>query len=120
MKRFLVLLLVLFVALNAFALNPDVNWVQPSLVDSNAMGRMLVQEWAFGSIDIAFIVLSIVTIVILLRYGIPVSMLLVSVMGYATVFALGFNSVIAWGVIIAGIVAISLMIVINLLLKTQY
>jgi hypothetical protein len=84
------------------------------------MGVELVQEWAFGSIDLAFLLLSIITCVILLRYGIPISTILISVMGLATVFAFGFNSLIAWGILIAGIILVSLMVVINLLLKTWY
>lgn len=120
MKKILIALCLLLITSWGFAINPDVNWVQPSLVDSNAMGAMLVQEWAFGSIDMAFLLLSVMVCVILLRYGLPISTMLISVMGFATVFAFGFNSLIAWGILIAGIIAISLMVVINLLIKTWY
>ena len=103
-----------------FAINPDLNYVQPSLMDMNGMGAMLVQEWAFGSIDMAFLVVSLVTILVLLRYAVPISVIMVSVMGFAAVFTFGFNSLIAFGVLVAGIIVISLMVIINLLMKTQY
>lgn len=103
-----------------FAINPSVPYAPCSVMDANCMGAMLVTEWAFGSIDMAFLLLSLVTCVILLRYGLPISTMLISVMGFATVFAFGFNSLIAWGILIAGIILLSLMTVINLLLKTWY
>ena len=120
MKNIYLLIGLILLSGIAFAINPDLNYVQPSLMDMNGMGAMLVQEWAFGSIDMAFLVVSLVTILVLLRYAVPISMILVSVMGFATVFAFGFNSLIAFGVLVAGIIVISLMVVINLLLKTQY
>lgn len=120
MKKILLAVFLLLVSVSVFAINPDQNYVQPSFIDSNAMGAMLVQEWAFGSIDLAFLLLSIITCIILLKYGIPISTILISVMGFATVFAFGFNSIIAWGILIAGVILISLMTVINLLLKTWY
>jgi hypothetical protein len=121
MNKTLSLLFLLLISVSVFAINPnDLNYVTPSLLDSNSMGAMLVQEWAFGSIDMAFLLLSVITCIILLKYGIPVSTILISVMGFAAVFAFGFNSLIAWGILIAGIILISLMTVINLLLKTWY
>jgi hypothetical protein len=104
----------------AFAINPNNPYVQPVFTDMNGMGALLVQEWAFNSIDLAFLLLSLACCVILLRYAVPISMIAVSVMGLATVFAFGFNSIFAWGILIAGIIVISLMTVISLLNKTQY
>lgn len=118
-KIFLVFVLLLLSGL-VFAINPNVPYQSCSVMDSNCMGAMLVQEWSFGSIDMAFLFLSLATIVILLRYGFPISVMLIGVMGFATVFAFGFNSIIAWGILIAGIIALSLMIVIALLTKTWY
>jgi hypothetical protein len=112
--------LLLMLCGSVFAINPNVPFVQPDLMDSNTMGTLLVTEWAFGSIDIAFLVLAIIISIIMLKYAVPISVILISIMGMATVFAMGFNSIIAWGILIAGILAISLMVVINLLLKTQY
>lgn len=103
-----------------FAITPGGTYTPCSVTDANCMGAMLVTEWAFGSIDMAFILLSIITCVILIRYALPISTMLISVMGFATVFAFGFNSLIAWGILIAGIILLSLMTVINLLLKTWY
>jgi len=120
MNKIILLLGIIFLATGVFSIDPDINFVQPNLMDSNTMGIMLVQEWAFGSIDLAFLIFSMIIVFILLKYGIPISMIMVSVMGVATVFAFGFSSIFAWGILLAGIVAISLMIVVNLLLKTQY
>jgi hypothetical protein len=120
MNKILSILFLLLISSMVFAINPDGNYVACSIMDANCMGTMLVTEWAFGSIDMAFLLLAIVTCIILLRYGLPISTILISVMGYATVFAFGFNSIIAWGILIAGIIMISLMVVINLLLKTWY
>jgi len=119
MNKFVPILLVLLLS-GVFAINPDVNYSTCNIMDSNCMGTLMVTEWAFGSIDIAFIILSIVTAIIMIKYALPISIILFSVMGWATVFAFGFNSVIAWGILIGGIIVISLMVVINLLLKTQY
>jgi hypothetical protein len=120
MKKILVLLFCLVFIANVFAINPNVPYSQPSLTDPVGMGSLLVQEWSFGSIDLAFIILSIVTAFLMIRYGLPMSIIAVSVMGFATVFGFGFNSIIAYGVLIVGIILISLMVVVNLLAKTQY
>ena len=105
---------------SVLAINPNQPYTPGSVIDANTMGAMLVQEWAFGSIDLAFLILSVITSIILLRYALPVRTIAISVMAFATVFAFGFNSIFAWGILITGIVALSLMIVVNLLLKTQY
>ena len=120
MNKVFIALCLLLISSFAFAIDSNGSYTPCSIVDSNCMGAMLVQEWAFGSIDMAFLLLSIITCLILLRYGLPISIMLIAVMGFATVFAFGFNSLIAWGILIAGIIIISLMIVINLLLKTWY
>lgn len=103
-----------------FAINPDGNYTSPSLVDPVGMGALLVQEWSFGSIDLAFLIVSIIVAVVFTYYALPSSITAFGVMALATVFALGFNSIFAWGILLVGIVAISLMVVINLLLKTSY
>ena len=118
--KFITILFLLLMSVSVFAIDANKTYVVPTLLDSNSMGAMLVQEWAFGSIDMAFLLLGIITCVILIKYGIPVSTILISVMGEATVFAFGFNSLIAWGILIVGIILVSLMVVINLLLKTWY
>jgi hypothetical protein len=105
---------------SVFAIDYNKPYVQAQLMDSNTMGILLVQEWAFGSIDLAFILLSLVILFVFVKYAVPISMVLLSVMGLATVFAFGFNSIIAFGILIAGIVVISLMVVLNLLLKANY
>jgi len=120
MKKTLLFLFLVLISVSVFAIDANNTYVVPTLLDSNSMGAMLVQEWAFGSIDMAFLLLGIITCVILLRFAIPVSTMLISVMGLACVFAFGFNSLIAWGILIAGIILVSLMVVINLLLKTWY
>lgn len=114
------ILFVLLISSAVFGINPNEPYVQPSLTDMNAMGRFLVQEWAFGSIDAAFLVLSMVTVGVLLKFGTPMSTITLGVVGLAVVFAFGFNSLLAWGILILGIVLVSLLFVINLLLKTQY
>jgi hypothetical protein len=80
----------------------------------------LVTEWAFGSIDMAFLILCIIVCVIMIKYALPMSIIAVSVMSLATVFAFGFSSIFAWGFLIVGIIMISLMVVVQLLLKTNY
>lgn len=120
MNKYAIILGLLLIMVNVFAIDPNTPFVQPELMDSNGMGKLLVMEWAFGSIDAAFLILSLIVVVILIKYAVPISVIMMSIMGLATVFAFGFNSIFAWGLLIAGIVVLSLMITTNLLLKTQY
>jgi hypothetical protein len=48
------------------------------------------------------------------------SIIAVSVMSLATVFAFGFSSIFAWGFLIIGIITISLLVVLNILYKSSY
>lgn len=120
MKLFATFLILVLLMVSVFAINPNVPYVAPTITDSNTMGALLVTEWAFGSIDLAFLILSIIVCVIMIKYALPMSIIAVSVMSVATVFAFGFSSIFAWGILIAGIIMISLMVVVNLLLKTNY
>jgi hypothetical protein len=120
MNKFASILFLIILSASVFAINPNQPYVAPTITDSNAMGALLVTEWAFGSIDLAFLILSIIVCVIMVRFALPMSIIVVSVMSLATVFAFGFSSIFAWGVLIVGIVVISLLVVINLLLKTSY
>lgn len=120
MNKLVSLLFLVLLSVSVFAINPNVPYVAPSITDSNSMGALLVQEWAFGSIDMAFLILSIVVCVIMIKYALPMTIIAVSVMSLATVFAFGFNSIFAWGFLIVGIILVSLMTVTQLLLKTNY
>lgn len=120
MNKLLSILFLVLLMASVFAINPNVPYVAPTITDSNSMGALLVTEWAFGSIDMAFLILSIMVCVIMIKYALPMSIIAVSVMGVATVFAFGFSSIFSWGILIAGIIMISLMVVMQLLLKASY
>lgn len=120
MNKFASILFLLLISVSVFAINPNTPYVTPTITDSNTMGALLVTEWAFGSIDMAFLILSIIVCVIMIKYALPMSIIAVSVMSLATVFAFGFSSIFAWGFLIVGIIMISLMVVVQLLLKTNY
>jgi len=120
MNKFATFLILMLLSASVFAINPSTPYVAPTITDSNTMGALLVTEWAFGSIDLAFLVLSIFVCVIMIKYALPMSVIALSVMSVATVFAFGFSSIFAWGILIAGIIMVSLMVVVNLLLKTNY
>jgi hypothetical protein len=120
MKVFVTFLILIILIAGVFAINPNTPYVAPTITDSNTMGAFLVTEWAFGSIDLAFLILSIIVCVIMIKYALPMSIIAVSVMSLATVFAFGFSSIFAWGFLIIGIITISLLVVLNILYKSSY
>lgn len=120
-NKFVSILLLIFMILPfSLAIVPGGTYVAPEFTDTNSMGVMLMQEWAFGSIDVAFLLICIVDVVLLVRFQLPMSIIAFSVMGWSTLFSVGFNSIFAWGFLIIGIIVISLLVVLNMLLKSSY
>lgn len=115
-----VLLLVLLALPFCLAIVPGGTYTAPEFTDTNGMGVMLVQEWAFGSIDVAFLLICVVDVILLVRFQLPMSIIAFSVMGWSTLFGVGFNSIFAWGFLIIGIITISLLVVLNILYKSSY
>jgi hypothetical protein len=115
-----VLLLVLLALPFCLAIVPGGTYTAPEFTDTNGMGAMLVQEWAFGSIDVAFLLICIVDVILLVRFQLPMSIIAFSVMGWSTLFGVGFSSIFAWGFLIIGIITISLLVVLNILYKSSY